>query len=371
MAFQHVRVHEPPRGGGSSYRMSTRPSPELVDASVRLLKALDYTGVAMVEFKVDSRTGRWALIEVNGRFWGSLPLALAAGADFPLALVQMLLEGRTAFPQTYRVGLCCRNWEGDVEWLSANLRADRSDPTLTTRPLVGVLAETLKNLTLFRERSDTFVLDDPTPAWHELSGIGRRKWLGFRGKLACRFLQSSRSRRGLAKRFRERVRVARQVLFLCAGNICRSPYAAAVAVKNLGHRLEIDSAGYLPLPGRPSPEVAVAVAAARGIDLSDHASQVLTETLVRQSHLIIVFDYANYQQFRRTYPFARDRVFPLGAIRPEGPLFIEDPWNGGAEEFERCYQEIDENLERVIEEVGRAGPTTSPKATTTEPRNLA
>ena len=71
LAFQHVRLHEPPRGGGSSYRMSTALTPELLDASVRLLKSVDYTGVAMVEFKVDPKTGRWALMEVNGRFWGS------------------------------------------------------------------------------------------------------------------------------------------------------------------------------------------------------------------------------------------------------------------------------------------------------------
>ena len=81
--FQHERVHEPLEGGGSSYRRSVTPTPNLVNAATRLLRAIQYTGVAMVEFKVDFDSKRWVLMEINGRFWGSLPLAVAAGSDFP------------------------------------------------------------------------------------------------------------------------------------------------------------------------------------------------------------------------------------------------------------------------------------------------
>src|SRR5690606_38589075 len=74
VAFQHVRVHEPLEGGGSSYRRSAALHPQLLAASKALMKALDYTGVAMVEFKFNFNTGDWVFIEINGRFWGSLPL---------------------------------------------------------------------------------------------------------------------------------------------------------------------------------------------------------------------------------------------------------------------------------------------------------
>ncbi len=83
-AFQHVRVHEPIMG--SSYRKSVPLDPKLLEASTKLLKALNYTGVAMVEFKVNFKTGAWVFIEINARFWGSLPLAVAAEADFPYYL---------------------------------------------------------------------------------------------------------------------------------------------------------------------------------------------------------------------------------------------------------------------------------------------
>src|SRR5439155_2761023 len=79
VAFQHRREHEPLLGGGSTYRSSVPLDRRLLDACSRLVADLRYTGVAMVEFKVDSESGRWVLIEMNGRFWGSLPLALAAG----------------------------------------------------------------------------------------------------------------------------------------------------------------------------------------------------------------------------------------------------------------------------------------------------
>ncbi|MGD8698400.1 MAG: ATP-grasp domain-containing protein [Gemmatimonadales bacterium] len=175
VAFQHERVHEPLLGGGSSYRRSAELSPELTAATAALLKALDYTGVAMVEFKVERGTGRWVLVEINGRFWGSLPLAVAAGVDFPYYLYQLLIERRRSFPAGYRVGLYARNWSRDAVWFLQNLRADRSDPTLMTVPLTRVLLE-LKHLLTLRERSDTFTLDDPLPGLAEIFSLLKKPW---------------------------------------------------------------------------------------------------------------------------------------------------------------------------------------------------
>jgi predicted ATP-grasp superfamily ATP-dependent carboligase len=182
LVFQHVRVHEPLHGGQSAYRASTALSPELLEAAVRLLAAVRYHGVAMVEFKRNPTTGQWVFIEVNARFWGSLPLAVAAGADFPLALFQFLVEGRTVFPQRYRQGLCCRNLSLDLEWQLSNLGADRTDPTLATKPLYRVLGETLANVLLLRERLDTLTLDDPGPFLAECRILARRA-LARAGKL--------------------------------------------------------------------------------------------------------------------------------------------------------------------------------------------
>ena len=77
------------------------------------MRALRYTGVAMVEFKVNAKTGEFVLIEINGRFWGSLPLAVAAGANFPLWLYQMWVENREDFSEKPKIGLYCRNLQAD------------------------------------------------------------------------------------------------------------------------------------------------------------------------------------------------------------------------------------------------------------------
>lgn len=174
LAFQHVRVHEPLEGGQSTYRKSVKLSPDLVDAALRILQPVRYTGVAMVEFKVNPSTGDWIFVEVNARFWGSLPLSVAAGADFPLALFEFLTVGRRDFPQQYRTGIFARNLPLDLDWQAANLRADRRDPTLATKALPAVVGETIANVLTLRERWDSLTLDDPAPGIAEIGGLMQR-----------------------------------------------------------------------------------------------------------------------------------------------------------------------------------------------------
>jgi len=174
LAFQHVRVHEPLEGGQSTYRKSVPLSPELLDAALRILRPLRYGGVAMVEFKVNPVTGDWIFVEVNSRFWGSLPLSVAAGADFPLALFESLTAGRRDFPQQYQTGLYCRNLPLDLEWQIANLHADRTDPTLATKKLPAVVGETVANILTLRERWDSLTLDDPKPGFAEIGDLMQR-----------------------------------------------------------------------------------------------------------------------------------------------------------------------------------------------------
>lgn len=84
---QRLRT-KPPSGGSSTYR-ETVTDPELVALADDLLTALDWYGLAMIEFRIDSRTGDPQLIEINPRLWGSLALSVYAGANFPYLLYQM------------------------------------------------------------------------------------------------------------------------------------------------------------------------------------------------------------------------------------------------------------------------------------------
>lgn len=87
--FCHHRLREYPVTGGPSCFAESRYDERLVEYGVRLLKALRWQGVAMVEFKREYRTGQFKLMEINPRFWGSLPLAIATGVDVPTILYRV------------------------------------------------------------------------------------------------------------------------------------------------------------------------------------------------------------------------------------------------------------------------------------------
>jgi predicted ATP-grasp superfamily ATP-dependent carboligase len=82
--FQHRRLKEFPYTGGVSVTaVAERVDEALLRSSLILLRALQWDGVAMVEYKVDSAGGA-VLLEVNGRYWGTISLPIFAGIDFPL-----------------------------------------------------------------------------------------------------------------------------------------------------------------------------------------------------------------------------------------------------------------------------------------------
>ncbi|MBK8914782.1 MAG: hypothetical protein IPM64_09340 [Phycisphaerales bacterium] len=344
LIFQHERVHEPLFGGGSSYRRSVPLDPRLVDEARRLLGALRYTGVAMAEFKLNPRTGEYVFIEVNARFWGSLPLAVAAGANFPLGAYQLLVEGNVRVPPRGRVGLYCRNWYHDLAWLRANIRADKTDPTLSTRALWRVLADRVRNQILLRERSDTFAWDDPAPAVSEARQIASLLIKQTSNALHRRWLSSSIGKRRESRRAARLLASARSVLFVCKGNICRSPYAE-VQLRATKPAISVASAGYYPKSGRPSPAHAVTAAAERGLDLAAHRSQRMTRELVAKYDVLCVFDHENLLTVRAEFPDAAGKVVLLGAL-DGGGLFISDPWGGDLPRFRACYDRITAALAR-------------------------
>jgi protein-tyrosine-phosphatase len=340
LAFQHARLHEPLEGGGSTYRESVPVSPGLLDAATRLLGELAYTGVAMAEFRVDPATGRSALLEVNARFWGSLPLAVAAGADFPRALFELLVDGETHVTRTYRTGLRTRNLRADLKWHYQNLRADRTDPTLESRPWPGVVRETLESVLGGRERSDTFTVDDPGPGFAEMGQLGGELVRELRLRAdRVRARTSPRYRRRLREAAADALRSSRSVLFVCRGNIARSPFAAALVARQLPDGHEVRSAGFLPA-GRVSPPAAVAAAELWDVDLSGHRSQALTPELVEGSDAIFVFDGRNLTDLLSRHPEARERVHLVGALDDDDEILIPDPLPRGDGAFRAAYERI-------------------------------
>ena len=162
--FMHRRLREhPPAGGVSVYAESTAPDMGLVERAAALLERFGWRGVAMVELKVDATTGTPYLMEVNGRFWGSLQLAIDAGVDFPALLVSAA-RGRVETVSDYRPGVRFRWWWGDVDHLL--LRLTRSQTRLSLprdAPSRARLAKDFLAAGLPHRTSDVFRADDPRP----------------------------------------------------------------------------------------------------------------------------------------------------------------------------------------------------------------
>jgi predicted ATP-grasp superfamily ATP-dependent carboligase len=111
LQFQHQRVHEwPPEGGVSTLCKSLSLSAHQAcrERSESLLRALRWTGVAMVEYRYDHTTDTYYFMEINGRFWGSLPLAIAAGVPFAAGLVQSTKKNAATIKQPDYAELYCR-----------------------------------------------------------------------------------------------------------------------------------------------------------------------------------------------------------------------------------------------------------------------
>jgi predicted ATP-grasp superfamily ATP-dependent carboligase len=125
----HKRLREyPVTGGASTLRVSTW-NKRLAEYSIKLLREMNWQGVAMVEFKLNEKNGSANLIEVNGRFWGSLPLAVNAGVDFPYLLYKVMVEKDTFAVKGYKLGLTER-WliPGDLLWLFDSLFRSYRNP---------------------------------------------------------------------------------------------------------------------------------------------------------------------------------------------------------------------------------------------------
>jgi predicted ATP-grasp superfamily ATP-dependent carboligase len=108
-SFAYRRLREYPIAGGPSTLRESIGCPDLRETAERLLSALGWVGVAMVEFKRDARDGRPKLLEVNPRFWGSLHHAIVCGVDFPFLLCRLALDGDVAHVPEYRVGVRSRS----------------------------------------------------------------------------------------------------------------------------------------------------------------------------------------------------------------------------------------------------------------------
>ena len=324
--FVHERLHEwPLTGGASTWRRACGAEAHLVEQTRRLLDHLHWHGVAMVEWRRD-QTGTAQLMEINPRLWGSLPLTISAGVDVPLGMLALARQAPLPPTPAWRVGARARNLTEDLQWFVANARADRSDRLLLTQPTWRAALGWLWALS-GRESWDGWSLRDPMVALGEISDL-----LAGRSRSLVRHVSDhvalARARRHHNTQYglrRRRERSVSSVLFVCLGNICRSPFAAEAARSRLAG-VAVHSAGFHTEEGRPTPRHVAETARTLAVDMSTCRSSRLTRERVDAADLIVCMDLANLEELRSEFPEALPRSTLLGLFRPDGPPQINDPF---------------------------------------------
>jgi predicted ATP-grasp superfamily ATP-dependent carboligase len=162
--FAHRRIREKPPAGGVSVLSESVPiDRSMQSAAAKLLAAANWTGVAMVEFRV-AGDGTPYLMEVNGRFWGSLQLAIDCGVDFPWLLYQLTQGLPTSELQSYAIGRRLRWLLGDVDSLIAQLKPNSSGFSHKAR----AIAAFARSFADGKCRQEVLRLHDTKPAALEL-----------------------------------------------------------------------------------------------------------------------------------------------------------------------------------------------------------
>lgn len=343
--FAHQRIHELPlTGGASTYRRSLLPPAQALADSRKLLRALEWHGVAMVEFKVDARGVAW-LMEINPRFWGSLALSIDAGVNFPAGLLRMA-RGEAPLPQPkYRTSYYSRDLQQDIDWMKMNLKADRRDSHLLTQPRWSSFLQYFRPL-LGKESWDHFDMHDLGVTGAMLKEIVRNFTNNLRSIIRTR-IENKRitgHHRRLTRLLVGPKAPRRKLLFLCSGNICRSPLAEELAKRKLAG-YEIHSAGLNTKNGTGCPPHILSVAKSLGINLSEFRPTRVSKRDIDEAELVLVMDSDNYNGVAREFPEAMGRVTALGLFASQARVRIADPFLANEEETRVVSQQIRSSID--------------------------
>jgi protein-tyrosine-phosphatase len=193
--------------------------------------------------------------------------------------------------------------------------------------------------------------------------------LGPRASRVFLKLRLSRSVRSREKSLQQVLSRAKSILFVCYGNIIRSPMAAALTAQELDrhgeHSIRIESAAMRKNVEARADNRAIEASHEFGIALESHKPKTVTRELVENSDAIFVMDYIVEAMLVSEYPFAQKKTFLLGEVRSDTSAAsreVKDPYTGGIEDIRDCYRELFQLTQLLADRLTtRAGQAISSK----------
>jgi protein-tyrosine phosphatase len=145
------------------------------------------------------------------------------------------------------------------------------------------------------------------------------------------------------------------ILFVCLGNICRSPFAQGLFTKLADQKglkgVHAESAGLLALPGNSATFLAQKVAAEYGVDLTEHKAKLLSEKLVNGSDLILVMEKSHKDTLLTNFPEAADTAFLIRHFARFGSRNrgVADPYGLQYDAYRFCFLDIEDAVLGLLE----------------------
>jgi len=146
-------------------------------------------------------------------------------------------------------------------------------------------------------------------------------------------------------------------MMICAGNLCRSPFASAYmdqCLQKANMETGIYSRGLLALPGQRPPKEALATAAKFNIDLSEHIAQPMLAPDIERAGLILVMSPGQRSHITKGRPACIGKVFLLSQASPK-PLArkpVQDPVGKDMATYREVYSEITQHIDAWIKRFG-------------------
>ena len=354
-AFSYKRLAEPYSGGGSSYRESNKIDPEQLRATAKICQSTALSGLAMFEFRRHVKNNQWILVEVNARAWGGMPLAEYAGIDFPKQYVDHLcahdkvLDSHWSdfgYPYVRARALLTDLYEIKRE---SELKAKRMGRLNSMLHTVKRTSNILQVVTK-KESIDSLRTDDIRPFIDEIRVIINHIFFQSNNNRFATYYHRWMKISDLKQLLKNKA--SRRILFVCYGNIIRSPFAEQyyqASMKKVSLNFNADSYGFHKHEQRKSPDNAIIAAASFHCGLHKHRSKCLSQLDINDTDILFYFDNKNKRIISSYYTV--NHAYCLSELldnRYPTLSEIDDPYEGSVETIKDSYNKISHAIDNLV-----------------------